>query len=140
MSEEFTRDGSKAKYIVVALAALLFLLVLPAFVLAIASNMTNLELSLARNGEPMPEYEIFARGGESPDKLMWLRVPEGTPDNGMYQIIRHIVSTRRSDRTHFSFYIYHSVDPKMKRRRRRTTNDSDQTFEWTLKSGIQRVK
>lgn len=140
MIDEFTRESSKAKYIVVALAAVLFLLVLPAFVLAIASNMTNLELSIARNEEPVPEYEIFARGGESPDKQMWLRVPEATSDTDMYQIIRHIVSTRRSDRTYFTFYIYHSVDPKMKSRRRRSTNDSDQTFDWALKSGIRRVK
>ena len=140
MSEEFAKDGSKAKYIVVALAALLFLLVLPAFVVAIASNMTNLELSIAGTEAPVPEYEIFARGGEPPDKQMWMRVPEATSDNDMYLIIRHIVSTRRSDRTHFTFYVYHSVDPRMRSRRRRPTNDSDLTFEWTLKSGIWRVE
>ena len=140
MNEEFTLGRSKPKYVVIALAAGLFLLVLPGFVLPIASNMTGVELSILTDAEPVPEYEVIERRRVGPDIALWLRVPEGTPEEDMNKIIRHVVNTRYSDRTRLTFYVFDSDDPETKRPKNPSWNESDQTFEWGLTSGIQRIK
>lgn len=140
MSEDFTQGSSKTKHAVVAAAAVLFLLILPGFVLAVASNMTGVELRIVSDDAAVADYEIIMRRRVPPDMALWLRVPEATSEKDMHQIIRHIVNTKYSRRTHIIFYVYTSVDPETNLQKRPSTHESDQTFKWALKSGIQRVK
>ena len=139
MSEEITQGSSKAKYVVIALAAVFFLFVRPGVVLPIASDMTGVELTV-RGGRPVPEYQVINRRRVGTDIVLWLRVPEATPEEDMNIIIRHIVNTRYTDRTRLTFYVFDSVDPETKRPKRPSWNEADHTFEWGLTSGIQRVE
>lgn len=140
MNDDFTPGASKAKYIGVALATVFFLLLLPGFVLAFASSMTGVELSIVRDETQVPEYKILERRRVDFDLVLWVRVPESTSEKDMSQIIRHIIRSQYSDRTSIIFHVYNSIDTKMNIPKKPSTHESDQTFEWTLKHGLQRVK
>ena len=140
MSDDFTQDASKAKYIGVALAAVFFLLVLPGFVLAVASNFTRVELSIVRNQGSVPEHEIIERRRVDFDRVLWLRVPQSTSEKDINHIIRHIVDDVYSDEPSVIFHIYNSTDTETNMPKKPSTDEADQTFKWTLKSGIRRLK
>lgn len=140
MSDDFPQDSSRAKYIGVACAAVFFLLLLPGFVLAFASNMTGVELSIVRDENPVPEHRIIQRRRVGFELTLWLRVPESTSKKEMNQIIHHIVSNVYSGERSAIFHIYNSIDTETNMPKRPSTHESDQTFKWTLSSGIRRVK
>ena len=139
MEEEFVPGKSKAKYAAVAAAAVFFLLILPGVVLAIASNMTGVELAVLSDDSPPPEHQIVARRNAPPGLSLWLRIPEDTSDKDLKSIIHHIVETRDGNPEFLTFY-FDKVNPETKMPKRPSTDESDQTFEWTLTRGIRRLK
>ena len=140
MTEEIKPGRAKAKYAVAAVAAIIFLLILPGVVLAIASNMTGVELRLTRDERPVPEHQFLGRRNIAGGFAVWLRVPEETSDKDMKRIIRHLIAKRLPERKRMTFYIFDQSDPNTNRWKRPSMDQADQTIKWSLTSGIEFVE
>ncbi len=142
MSEEFNPGYSKAKYVVVAAAAVFFLFILPGIVLAIASNMTDIDLRITRDKRPIPEYELLKRRILTEGAHLMLQVPENTSDKEIHRVIKHAIANRipLKRKTVLTIYIYNQNPSKTRSRRGPRISEADRTYLWSLTKGINRVE
>lgn len=142
MNEEFDTGRSKSKYLAAGIATVFFLLILPGIVLAMASNMTNVELRITRDRRPIPEYELLDRRILTSGAYVKLRVPEKTSDKELRRILRHVIADRLplQKRTGVTCYIYRQSSVKTNLRRGPSKSEADQTYYWTLTHGLELVE
>lgn len=142
MSDNVIPRRSKTKIVAVAIAAVFFLLILPGVVLAIASNMTDVELRIMPDKRPAPEYEILVRRLLTEGSFVSLQVAEDTSDKEMKRIVGHVVANQlpAKRKTLLTVYIYTQPPSKTRSRRGPLKSEADQIYLWSLTKGIRRVE
>jgi len=115
-----------------------FLLILPGAVIAIASNMTGIQL-FQEEGPPPPEYEVvdWRRGTEF--LSLWVRMPPDTTDNEMKRVVQDIVRERYKGRPYIRVYFFLNPSPSTGEHKRPFKDGADATFRWRMRDGIAKL-
>lgn len=139
MSQDLSPHPSKKRYILPAVAAVFFLFVLPSIVLAMASNMTGIDIISIGEEKPLAPHQIVGRKRVVGGVAVWVRTDENTSAAQMKRIVRDIVKTNYRGRPMMTVYFFRKPDPESNLVKKVGTHQPDDTYVWTPSNGIRKT-
>lgn len=139
MSQDLSPRPSKKRYILPAVAAVFFLFVLPSIVLAMASNMTGIDIISIGEEKPLAPHQIVGRKRVAGGVAVWVRTDEDTSAAEMKRIVRNIVKTNYRGRPRMTVYFFRKLDPESNLPKNVGTHSPDDTYVWTSSDGIRKI-
>ena len=139
MSQDSSNKISNKRYVFAAVAAMFFLLVLPGFVLAMASNMTGIDIITIGAEMPLAPHEVLERKRIGPAVAIWIRTDENTSADEMKRIVRRVVTYRYRGEPKMTVYFFRTPDPESNMPKQPAIHESDDTYIWTPSGGIRKI-
>ena len=136
MSDETLAHSNKKTYLLAAAGALVFLLILPGIVLAIASNMSGIELISSYDPDSVPDYDIIDAQARRGRKSFWIRAQEGATVDDVTLIANHLVRTEKKSLSRIRFFFFVELDPETKAFKEPISDNIDYTLVWNQENGV----
>ncbi len=136
MSDETLAHSNKKRYLLAAAGALVFLLILPGIVLAIAANMTGIELIDSYDPDSVPDYDVIRSQAGRGAKTYWIRAKEGATVDAVTMIADHLVRNEKKSLSRIRFYFFVKLDPETKALTEPISDNIDYSLTWNQEDGI----
>ena len=136
MSEKPLAHSNKKTYLLAAAGALVFLLILPGIVLAIASNMSGVELISSYDPDSVPDYDIIKTQARRSAKTFWIRAHEGATADDVTIIANHLLRNEKKSLSRMRFFFFVKLDPETKAFKEPIKDNIDYSLAWNREDGV----
>ena len=136
MSDEPLAHSNKKTYLLAAAGALVFLLILPGIVLAIASNISGVELISLYDPDSVPDYDIINTQSNRGRSTFWIRAQEGATVDDVTIIANHLVRIEKKPISRARFFFFVKLDPETKAFKEPIKDNIDYTLVWNREDGV----